>query len=364
MSNTIPLVSLSGTTLFTFTYNSYDETIINSLRDCIQKHYKYYYVIINDEKIIYYNLYTRNTNIDITNINHIIIIIIHECLGKIIEKLRKYTGTFRISYFFENINNEIIDYILNNKDILLLILKYDFNILELLTENIINDQDFILDLVKQNGAIYKHKIIQTKYKNNKKILLEAVKSSLQMYPIYYFRNTNMGLEHIYVLEHCDFRNDFDVVLQSVKTHGISLKYASIKLKNNYTIVLEAIKQNPFALQYASIDLKNNYTIVNEAVCKNGIALKFASYAHKNNLNIILSAINNRESSLSYATPAIKNDLKIMLSIITDKINLIQYVSEELKDTKEFILPLIKKHSIRKIYKHISDRLKNDHIFSI
>ena len=42
MSNTIPLVSLSGTTLFTFTYNSYDETIINSLRECIQKHYKYY----------------------------------------------------------------------------------------------------------------------------------------------------------------------------------------------------------------------------------------------------------------------------------------------------------------------------------
>ena len=108
MSITISIISLSGETLFTFNYDKNDNNIISLLHDTIQQHYKYYYLIINDEKIIYYNLYTHNTNIDITNIKHIIIIIIHECLGKIIEKLRKYTGTFRISYFFENINNEII----------------------------------------------------------------------------------------------------------------------------------------------------------------------------------------------------------------------------------------------------------------
>ena len=168
MSNTIPLVSLSGTTLFTFTYNSYDETIINSLRECIQKHYKYYYVIINDEKIIYYNLHIEKISIDIKNIDYIRIIIIDDELGKIIDELLK-----RKSYSIKlnNLDKTMLEHILNNKDILILILKFDFRILELVSETIINDEEFIKKLLKQNGSIYIYDKIQKYYKNNKTILL-------------------------------------------------------------------------------------------------------------------------------------------------------------------------------------------------
>jgi len=297
MSNTIPLVSLSGTTLFTFTYNSYDETIINSLRDCIQKHYKYYYVIINDEKIIYYNLHIEKISIDIKNIDYIRIIIIDDELGKIIDELLK-----RKSYSIKlnNLDKTMLEHILNNKDILILILKFDFRILELVSETIINDEEFIKKLVKQNGAIYIYDKIQKYYKNNKTILLEALKSKLHMYPRYSERYNYCILpKYIDILEYCDInmKNDFDIVLEAVKNNGLSLQFASIELQNNYTIVLEAIKQNSFALQFASIELQNNYTIVYKAVQKNNNSIRYAGLTlieHPNIKNLI--ECNNNSSN--------------------------------------------------------------------
>jgi len=58
--------------------------------------------------------------------------------------------------------------------------------------------------------------------------------------------------------------------------GISLEYASGKIKADKGIVLKAVKQNGNMLQYASKELIADRKIVNEAIKQNEYALQYAS----------------------------------------------------------------------------------------
>ena len=53
----------------------------------------------------------------------------------------------------------------------------------------------------------------------------------------------------------EFQNDYNVVLEAVKTFEWALCYASKELQNEYEIVFQALQVNPNALEYASDELK-------------------------------------------------------------------------------------------------------------
>jgi len=52
-----------------------------------------------------------------------------------------------------------------------------------------------------------------------------------------------------------FQNDYDVVIEAVKTFEWALYYASEELQNDYEMVYQALQLNPNAIEYASDELK-------------------------------------------------------------------------------------------------------------
>ena len=66
--------------------------------------------------------------------------------------------------------------------------------------------------------------------------------------------------------------DFDVILASVKYHGLALSMASPELRGNFEIVMAAVKQNGWSLKFSSMQLRCNKDIVMVAVKNQGFVL--------------------------------------------------------------------------------------------
>ena len=62
-----------------------------------------------------------------------------------------------------------------------------------------------------------------------------------------------------------FQNDKDVVLESVRSCGVSLEFASEACQNDKDIVLVAMQENGYGLQFASEALRDDEEIVSAAV---------------------------------------------------------------------------------------------------
>ena len=77
-----------------------------------------------------------------------------------------------------------------------------------------------------------------------------------------------------------FKNDKDVVLEAVRSCGVSLQFASEACQNDKDIVLTAMQQNGYGLQFASEALRDDEEIVSAAVRSYGgdaaQVLRFAS----------------------------------------------------------------------------------------
>jgi hypothetical protein len=93
--------------------------------------------------------------------------------------------------------------------------------------------------------------------------------------------------------------------------GISLEYASGKIKADKGIVLKAVKQNGNVLKYASKELKADREVVLVAVKQNGLALQYASKELIADRKIVNEAIKQNEYALQYASSEFIATLKVL-----------------------------------------------------
>lgn len=104
-----------------------------------------------------------------------------------------------------------------------------------------------------------------------------------------------------------FKNNKEVVLAAVKKNGLALGYASADLKNDLQVVLEAVKGDEMALGCASMNLRNNSQVVLEAVKKHGSAFQFASKELRGDRKIAFEALKTYGDVAKFASPELKND---------------------------------------------------------
>ncbi len=97
-------------------------------------------------------------------------------------------------------------------------------------------------------------------------------------------------------------NNRNIVLESVKQHGLSLQYASKKFKKDPEIVLEAIKNSGQALSFS---LFQNKEIVLEAVKSYPDSLRWSLNKFKKDPEIVLEAIKRSAHTIEYS-PLITN----------------------------------------------------------
>ena len=260
----------------------------------------------------------------------------------------------------------------NNKDILLIIVKYNSCGYKYVPEHLKYDKDIILEVIKKNNNQYKniYKNLPDNLKADKQIILEVIKINIEL--LYYAPFVII--------------NDYDIIMEAININPFNgLKYASEQLKDNYDIVLKAVEKNGYALQFASNKLKDNFNIVYTALTKgksSKCCFKYASNKLKGNKDIVHVAILEHYSNLKYASYQIKNDSEFILKnfknlryniinvsfklknnynfimeVIKQNGHNILYTSSDLKNNKEIILEALNTDYI--YYNHASNELKND-----
>ena len=251
MTNTIPILSISGNIFQEIEYNT-----INELYEKLKLLITYYDSDISIQLLINENILNNADIIDM-----LILSKLSECDYILI--------VFGFKKELYCLNNENGKYILDNKN---------NNYSKLLKIIILRNQNKSYDIIKN-----------TSYKE---LVLQAIKQDK------------------YVLEYVsnELKNNEEVVLKAIKRNGLALQYASKNLKNNKKIVSEAVQQNGISLYYTSIHLRNDKEIVLHAVKQNGYALHYASIYLQNDKDIVHHAVKQNKHALKYASIELQNSI--------------------------------------------------------
>jgi len=204
----------------------------------------------------------------------------------------------------------------------------------------IQDEHFVQEFCAQSEDSLNWIRLSEELKNNRNIVLEVV------------RQNGSDLEHA----SNELKNDKEIVLEAVLEDGNALQFASDRLKADVEVVLRAIQQNIYALQYASSSI-THLLITPEFVKKNSYLLQFASENIKKDEEVVLAAIQQDWRCLQYASDELKQDKEFILAAIQQDWRCLQYASDELKQDKEFILAAIQQDW--RCLQYASDELKQD-----
>ena len=130
--------------------------------------------------------------------------------------------------------------------------------------------------------------------------------------------------------------------------GLSLKYASKRLRNDRDVVITAINENPLALEYASNNLKNDKIIIWNVVESNGLLLHLASEELRNDKDIVLPAVKQNGLALKYASKIFNKsslkgyyhdlqfDMDIVIEAVKNNGHSLIYVPDRLKRNKKIM----------------------------
>jgi hypothetical protein len=154
--------------------------------------------------------------------------------------------------------------------------------------------EFIYKAIEINVNCFKY--LKKNQKYNVDIFKYAVSHGLSLR---HHMNNSDSVSHVI---HCMIENDdnSELFIELVKNTGISLAYASNRIKNNKIIVHEAIKNDVKAMEYASNQLKNNVDFILSVVHYNApIMLKYIAPHLYENRKIMSVAIEEYKYSATF-----------------------------------------------------------------
>jgi hypothetical protein len=244
----------------------------------------------------------------------------------------------------------VSDALKTDRDFLLEMVSLDAYCLEFFSEEFKQDEQIVLAAAKNFGDAALE-FGAEKFKTNKNILTEVVKSSQD------------ALSFLAENE----KNDKNLVITAVKHHGYALQYAPEQLQNDKDVVIAAVRNYGNALEYASEQLRNDKDVVITAVRTNGDALQYASEELQNDKDVAMAALINSTEAFEYVSERLQSDKEFILHAIGQKDDdavdddLDSYISdnipEKLKADKDFVLEMVKVNGM--VLGCLSDELKVD-----
>jgi hypothetical protein len=256
------------------------------------------YVILNQDKYIYTNLVDftnkyNNTSIVITNLS--IVFLNYQMLNMI-----QFRKELQLGHFNKlRTNSELC----SCKLFMFFAFKHNINTLKHISNDLKNDKEFILSIIKEDCNTYLY-ILDTPLAKDKDIMFSAVKQkNVLKYVVDIIKNN----KELYL------DNNFcrKLFLTAVKHDGMSLEHVFVMYKDDKQIVESAIKQNQYALSFASKNLRNDKNIVISAVYKHGYTLEFASNALRNDKEVVLLAVKQNRNAFQFASDTLKLDKDII-----------------------------------------------------
>ena len=250
------------------------------------------------------------------------------------------------------------------------------DILKYVDKDILDDRDFILELVKNNGLVLCN--LDEKYKKDYEIVLSAV--------------NNNGL----ALASADdkFKKDKELITIALLTHRSVFRFVDEEIKKDKEFIKHLINNFPTVIQYASDEIKANREIVLYCIraFKNSeggsynfyyiisdklrddkeIALEIIEQHHLAILNVSerlkedkdivklfiqKAPIDSNTYLLTYIPGKFLSDIEIALELVKKSGTLFYKLKEKFRDNKEIALEADK--SDGSVYYLISERLRKD-----
>ena len=244
--------------LETYNSDSYIQLIINE-------------ILINDgNEENNFNFYKINNLEELKNNDIIQVIFISKKLLFIennnnnfeFNKKYKYDNYYKLLSMTYDIENNF-NFIMNNsyKNIILNLVSKIPNALQYASISMRDDYDIILTAINSPLTLD-----ETRYSKRPSMLLDTTNSNTAEDYDFLLSGINSPLSSgglCYASPY--FKNNKKIILQAVIQRGLSLYYASDRLKNNKDVVLAAVKQNGSALYFAGITMKNDKDIILAAV---------------------------------------------------------------------------------------------------
>jgi hypothetical protein len=252
-----------------------------------------------------------------------------------------------------------------------------------LSENLLQNFEFMLKVVKQNGLALQW--ASPELKNDKALALAAVKQN--GYALHYASEplqddrevvevaiaNGRGIIGTHEEDEEEFekqrsgvlgatspalRNDRQIVLAALAKNKAAVEFASDELKDDWQFMLEVVKINFYSLHEASNRLKADPNFIFAAMKINTSSFLYASEGLKDNPTFILAAMKIHSYAISDASDRLKNDPDFMLKACKLDYIALHYASDTVKDDRDIVLVALD-HPYSSAYKDASIRLKKD-----
>ena len=240
------------------------------------------------------------------------------------------------------------------------VMVYDvYKIGDILYTDILDD--FVFESFKNDNRYLYYNIYFNNHKNRK--YKDLLKEDIP----YLMGEFKYGGSVLCILDD-KYKNNKEIVLTAVKERGYALKYASEKLRNDIDIVCEAINRDNNAFFFAGDKIKSNRNnilkIVNRINNLNVVFLKYCNDEIRDDEEIVLRLATINCEEFEYASERIKNDRNFILELIEKNPNIIRVLNAKFKNDKEIVLKSIfdDNGSNLKLIKYIGDDLKKDKEF--
>ena len=204
------------------------------------------------------------------------------------EALIKFKGSFK--YGAENIrgDKELFELSISGSD------RYYDN-LKFVTDEIGNDKDYIISLVKENSVFleYANNIM----KDDEDVVMAALKSKNRYNNTFDFASPRL-------------KNDKNFILMIIDTWAPSCEFMDDTLKNDKEFVLKIIKTKyPDIIRFTPNLLKDQ-DIVAEALKRNGALIQFVNPIFKDNEEIVKLAINTFAPAFFESSPRLQENKEL------------------------------------------------------
>jgi len=140
----------------------------------------------------------------------------------------------------------------------------------------------------------------------------------------------------------EIRNDFDVVLEAIRSSPDQIRWCSPSLKNNPDIVIESVERDGNMMQFASDELKNNRDFAMLIVTLNASAYYHLSEALQNDREIVMLTVRQNGLLLERVPKNLRlTDREVVLTAVKQNWHALEFTSLALLDDPEIIIEALR-----------------------
>lgn len=133
-----------------------------------------------------------------------------------------------------------------------------------------------------------------------------------------------------------FEDDESIVHSCVEINGLSIKYASDRLRNHLKIALSAVTENGLSLEFLPDDLKNNFEVVFAAVKSDGKAIHHANKSFLNDLIVTMEAAKSYPNVIKYVERDFLNNEDLALLVLSQSGKLLSLFPNKIKSNRHIV----------------------------